>query len=431
MTLDKKLIQSFPSQPGVYFFLQKNYPIYIGKASNLKSRIISHFKNSEIDQKEKLIIHQSDRIKIISTKTDFEAALLEAEMIKKYQPKFNFRWKDDKNFLYIKMTINDEFPKVFIVRKENDGRSLYYGPFSSQNFINSILRDIRKVIPFCTQKKIAQSPCFYSKIGLCKPCPNQIINMKKKGDNQFLILKKEYQNNIKKLKKVFERKFDLIISQLEKKLKRVIKEEKYEEGIILRNKIFILNNLINNNFSYKNLDDNEVSDFDDEMKIFLAKNFSLKNYQVRRIECYDVSNLFGDKAVGAMVVFINGIPDKSQYRKFKIKKVKKISDTDMIKEILTRRFKKKDWPHPDLIIIDGGKPQLIASSLILNQNGLNIPIIGLAKTPDRIVIGFKKTKTIYLKENSPFLNLLKRIRDESHRFAKNYHLFLRKKVMYN
>jgi len=142
-----------------------------------------------------------------------------------------------------------------------------------------------------------------------------------------------------------------------------------------------------------------------------------------------VSNLFGQEATASMVVFTDGLPDKKEYRRFRIKTVKKISDTQMLAEVLKRRLNRKDWPLPDMIVIDGGRPQLRMAVKILNNFKLNLPLVGLAKNPDRIITVNDGFRTLHLEENSSFFNLLKHIRDESHRFAKKYHLLLRKKKM--
>lgn len=407
MNLTKSIIEAIPSQCGVYLFVRKKWPLYIGKAINLKARILSHFQNVELDTKEKLILENTDEIKTLPTDSEFKALLLEADLIKKYKPKYNVRWKDDKNFLYIKITIKEKYPKILIVRKENDGRSLYFGPFSSTRIVNNLLREIRKIIPFCSQKKLSKKACFYSKIGLCHPCPNNIERAGKE------VLYRQYRSNIRKVISILKGKTNLVSIFLEKELKTAIKEEKYEEGLRLRNKIYLFKNLISER-SFADVDGLEIKEYPPAL---------------RRIECYDVSNLFGREATASMVVFTNGLPDKKEYKRFRIKTVKEISDTKMLSEVLKRRFTKKDWPLPDVIVIDGGKPQLRTAIKILNDFKINLPLLGLAKDPDRIVTINKGFKNLYFKENSPFFNLLKRIRDESHRFAKKYHLLLRKKKM--
>jgi len=425
MNITKKNIESLPSQCGVYLFNKNSYPLYIGKAANLKARILSHFQNAKLDVKEKLILENIDEIKTLSTDSEFKAILLEAELIKKYQPKYNVRWKDDKDFLYIKITIREKYPKIVTVRKENDGQSLYFGPFSSTRIANDLLREIRKIIPFCSQKKLSRRPCFYAKMGLCDPCPNYILSVKTR---HAASLQQLYRSNIKKIINILKGKSDLVLKSLEKELKTKIKEENYEGGLKLRNKIHLLRRLIS-----------ERSFTDDN----LLNKTVISSVVPKRIECYDVSNLFGQEATASMVVFTNGLPDKKEYKRFRIKTVKQISDTQMLTEVLRRRLARKDWPFPDMLVVDGGKPQLTAALEVLHNFKINLPLVGIAKNPDRIVYptnvslsalkhlrgGRMDSSEVKRVQNPSLFNLIKHIRDESHRFAKKYHLLLRKKKM--
>lgn len=430
MKLTKNNLKNLPSQPGVYLFYQKNQPLYIGKANNLKARILSHRQNAKYNGKEKAIFDNSDRIETLVTETDFSALLLEAELIKKWRPKYNVRWKDDKKFLYIKITRNKEYPKVFIVRKENDGQSLYFGPFSSQRLVNNLIRELRKITPFCGQKKISKKPCFYSQIGLCNPCPNYITSLK---GNKATSLKKLYRSNIKNLIRLLKGKFTVVLTSLEKELIKKIKQGRYEEGLILRNKIKTLKTLTSRRFFDGQDLLTENNHWQIELQLLLNKFWQKqKPTVIKRVECFDISNLSGQQAAGSMVVFTKGAPDKKEYRRFQIKKTQEMGDLAMLKEVLERRFKRKDWALPDLLIVDGGRPQVKAAFNILKQLKLKISLLGIAKSPDRLVIGNNKFQTVYLKENSNLFSLIRYLRDESHRFAKKYHRLLRKKkMMYN
>src|SRR3989338_10749643 len=150
--LNKKAISSLPPSTGVYLFKKNKEILYIGKAVSLKARLLSHLENAKLDPKEDLIVKNSDRIEYFLTDSEFKALLLESAFIQKYQPTYNLRWKDDKSYLYIKITSKDEFPKVFSVRREDDKKSLYFGPFPSQRSLEEILNSIRKIFPFCQQK---------------------------------------------------------------------------------------------------------------------------------------------------------------------------------------------------------------------------------------------------------------------------------------
>lgn len=429
----KNALSDIPSETGVYFFLKKNTPLYIGKAVNLRARIASHIRNSELDQKEKLIINQTDKIKIIIMPSEFNALLYEAQCIKQYEPKYNIILKDGKTSLYIKITQSETYPKIFPVRYENDHKSQYLGPFHSHHVVQKLLREIRHIIPFCSQKKITSQPCFYSKIGLCAPCPNAISHidnkeMKKKATS-------EYKKHIRTISFILKGKSDTVIRSLTRLMNEKSADHTYEEAIQIRDRITFLRKLIAERSFHEDIGMHTigfpVEKLRDEFAFFMKKHFGPS--QTRDIfvtECYDVSHLFGDHATASMVVFHDGQPYKKEYRRFRIKTVRHISDIDMMKEIIARRLKRTEWKLPNLIIVDGGRPQLIAIAQVLKKHNKYIPCIGFAKSPDRVIVS-DPPQTVYLSDNSALLLLFKYIRDESHRFAKKYHTLLRNKRLFS
>jgi len=421
--LAKKQIDSLPSTYGVYLFKKGNQVLYIGKSINIKTRVRSHWENARLDKKENLIISQATTVESIPSQSEFKALILESQLIKKYLPKYNVIWKDNKNFLYIKITVKEKFPKVLLCRKENDGNSLYFGPFSSTRIAGTLIRDIRQIIPFCTQKKVTKNPCFYSKIGLCQPCPNYVNQLKNR--NLFIKEKRNYRSNIKKVIKILTGNISSLTKNLNHQLKTLTKRELFEEAIKVRNKIFRLEKLIHPRF------------FNEDLSLFnqnktikalleLISDYFPQPKKISRIEGYDISNLGEKEAVGSLVVFQNGIFDKNEYRRFKIKNIKSSSDFSRLEEILKRRFK-QPWPDPDLIVVDGGRPQLRKIGKTMKKINKKIPLIGIAKNPDRLVIGVNGWPTIRALKNNLGLNLIQLIRDESHRFARKYHLFLRER----
>lgn len=406
-------INSLPNTIGIYIFKKDDVINYIGKSVNIKSRVLSHLENAKLDNKENLIINNSNKIEVITAESEFKALLLEAKLIREFQPKYNSIWKDDKSPLYIKITSKAEFPKVFITRKESDKTSLYFGPFSSVKMVEKILNDIRKIVPFCTQKNISKKACFYSKIGLCDPCPNEIKN---------IVEKKIYKKNINQVISILKGNVKKIINDLNKQLNVYKKNRQYEQAIAIRNKILRFDRLLHlkeESAYYLNDNDKKI----EEMQLILNKYFpQLK--KLNRIETYDISNLGLKQAVGSMVVMNNNQIDKKEYRRFKIKKIGLTSDFDRLKEVMERRLKQK-WPQPDLIIIDGGKPQIKAILKIFENNKADIPLLGIAKNPDRVIVGVKGFPNLFLNNDSKVLNVIRLLRDESHRFARKYHLFLR------
>lgn len=382
-----KIPKNIPSTIGIYLFLQDRVPIYIGKAVNLKARVRSHFEAAKLDTKEAAITLGADKIKIIKTPTEFQALVLESQLIQKHHPKYNVRWKDDKSYLYIKVE-----GVVKIVRKRDVHERNVFGPFASTREAENILRQIRRVVPFHSSDNIKR-PCFYSKIGLCESCPTS-------------------DKNIRKIVKILSGKVELVLRDLRKDMKRLSSGQEYEQALVLRERITAFERLIK-----QQLDTRTYADLTRKNAEESLINL-LKLKRLKRIECYDISNLSQKEATASMVVWQNGHIDKSQYRKFKIKNLKSRSDFEMLDEVLRRRMRNK-WRRPDLLVVDGGKPQVRVFMKVTK-----IPVVGIAKNPDRLVLG---KQTLRLPLTNPGFNLIRLLRDESHRFAKKYHLGLRGK----
>lgn len=427
--LTKEEIARAPATIGVYQFLKRRKVLYIGKAVNVKARLASHLQNARLDPKEAAIVAEADRIKVIPTESEFKALLLEAQLIKKEKPKFNKVWRDDKSYLYIRLT-QEEYPKVLMARARDIPKvpkDLFFGPFPSTRIVFDLIREIRKVIPFCTRKQVSGGACFHAKIGLCDPCPNEISKIK--DQKEKLRLKKQYRGNIRQVTRIFKGQTEPVLKDLTQRIQALSEQEQFEGALILRNRMLRFERLITQTLGIK--EDLPKAD-DPERALESLKQFIQRFFpgpvHLWRIEAYDVSNLTGQEATAAMVVLTKGQVDKSQYRKFKIKTVGILGDTPMLAEVVRRRFD-NPWPKPNLIIVDGGKPQVRTIIKTLGELKLRIPVIGIAKTPDRLVVGTKNLPTIKLPATDPGFNLLRLIRDESHRFSRRYHLFLRGKKL--
>jgi len=420
-------LNRLPSTPGVYIFKKKGEPIYIGKSINIKARVKSHYENAKTNNKERALTDNADQIKTIIVSSEFEALLLESTLIRKYRPRYNKIWKDDKHYLYIRITLKEKYPKVAPVRKENRPGALYFGPFGSVRTVRFLIKEIRKIYPFCTEKKISTRPCFYSRIGLCRPCPNRIEKMSDKREQ--MKERRQYLANIRQVIKILRGKTKGLIDYQLRKLRREKERFNYEKAILIRNKISLLNQLIDRRLflpdNFNQIGNPDSKGAIGELKKIIQPFFTYSLKRLKRIETYDISNFGFDSATGSMVVAQEGRLAVDQYRRFKIKSPASLSDFDRLKEVITRRFHNK-FPKPDLIIVDGGKPQVKVANEIVEKMNLNIPVIGLAKNPDRLIIGKKMIKP---PGNNPGFNLARLLRDESHRFAKKYHLFLRKKKL--
>lgn len=419
-----KVYKELPENPGVYIYFKENVPIYIGKANNLKSRVSSYF-SLNLEPKTAKMISEAEKIGYVNVSNDFDALLLEAKLIKTFKPKYNIVSKDDKHPLYIVIT-NEEFSRIVTARKNDLNvfkSSLNFGPFPSTKNVKTVLKIIRRAIPF-SDHKIGKRPCIYSQIGLCNPCPNEIIN-----NVNCQILKKIYIKNIKQIKNILEGNASKMVNELEKKMVLLSNEKKYEDAAEIRDKINKLNYIISPKLSIDsylenpNLTEDIVKKELSELKNILNKH-KIVIKKLNRIECFDVAHIQGSSATASMVTFINGVADKSQYRHFKIKQMNKRDDYQSMKEVANRRKNHFiDWGVPDLIIVDGGKGQLsFFKEEFLNKE---IKIVGIAKKLETLVMpvkhGNSNTFIEYKLPRGNALNLVQRIRNEAHRFAQSYH----------
>jgi len=417
-TLNNK-ITAIPKSPGIYKYYDINGRIiYIGKATVLKNRVKSYFIGAPLDftrgkhdLKTEIMIPEITDIKWQTTESVIEAIILESNLIKKYQPKYNILSKDDKSYIQIAIT-NEDFPRIIPIRPTdkitNDIKiKKLYGPYTDPLSIREILSIFRKIFTYrdCSEFKFKRhhkknNPCLYYPIKLCPaPCVG-------------LISKHEYRIVIKHMTDILEGKSKRVISSLKKEMKILSKNQKYEEAAKIRNQIF----------AYEHV--NDIAVIKKERPLEQIKNIPA------RIEAYDISNIGKDFAVGSMIVFTHGEIDKSQYRKFRIKnlesRINNQNDTANIAEMIYRRFNHPEWKKPDLILIDGGKGQLSATIKVLHDHKLKIPIIAIAKGPSRK--GFSLFKNSLAKKINLDKRFLESIRDEAHRFAIRYHRNIRDKI---
>lgn len=424
-----------PSAAGVYRFLdEKGGILYVGKANNLKSRVSSYFTSKDsIGEKTRLLVGQIKKIKITIVESELEALLLEAFYIKKFKPKYNVRLADNKSYVRIKITLKNDYPSITLARLEDDPKAVYFGPYPSSSSVKLVLKTIRRIFPFVSVANHAKRICLYNHLGLC-PCPQV------PGSNLLL---RKYKKNIRNIIRILEGQSPRIMRELEKERDELSMAERYEEALEIQTKINALSLITtpyHRPFEY-DLNPNLRSDMrEKEMKelMQILKNHGLRLESLSRIECYDISNLSGTNATGSMVVFINAEKDGSQYRRFKIIKDGKPNDFAMMSEVLGRRLKHREWNLPDLIVVDGGKGQVSAVKKILAERNIFIPLIGLAKREETIVIPkcimhnveckISSFREVSLPKNSPSLHLIMRIRDEAHRFAIAYHKKLRSRA---
>ncbi|MEW6407581.1 MAG: excinuclease ABC subunit UvrC [Patescibacteria group bacterium] len=424
-----KIIKNLPSKPGVYLFKSKTGQIlYVGKAKNLKKRIASYFRKNNLPPDKKSMLEEISQIKHIVVDSEIEALLFELNLIKKYQPKYNIAFKDDKNYQYIKIDKSDDFPRIYTARKKKKDKAEYFGPFPSSKTIKQILNILNRFFHYreCRQK-ITQEGVVNKKYKIClryhlercfAPCVGKIS-------------KEKYSALIKQCKMFLEGRKNILLKDLENKMRFAAQKQNFEEAARLRDQIINLKTIISRQITVKEKVEKNPAIFE------LKKILRLKS-KPKRIECFDISNIAGKFATGSMVVFKNGLPAKQEYRRFKIHISGKSNDVAMMNEMLMRRFKHSDWPLPGLIVLDGGKGQLGGALKILSFYHLKIPSIALAKQNEEIYLpphqkfwcgGVpQKSKLLILPKNSKVLFLFQNLRDEAHRFAIAYHKKLRQKV---
>ncbi|MCK5579975.1 MAG: excinuclease ABC subunit UvrC [Candidatus Omnitrophica bacterium] len=399
--------KKLPLTSGVYLMKDaKGKVIYVGKAVCLRKRVQSYFRKAKTYSKTDALVENIADIDCILTHSEAEALILEASLIKKYHPKYNIDLRDDKSYPYIEIT-GEEFPQVFVVRpREKKKGSRYYGQYVESKLIREALTIIRKIFPFCTCDPMPKKACLDYHIGLCDaPCVGNVS-------------KTNYARNIRHVRMILEGKKDQLYRQLQKEMEGFAQKRKFEEAAKVRDQIRAIGAL------YSGTQD--INYFKETEQLQRALELPKRP---EKIEAFDISNIMGQQSVGSMVSFLNGSPDKRNYRKFKIKDVEGIDDFAMMAEVIRRRYlrlKKEGLLFPDLIVIDGGKGQLSAACAELKSLEIETPIISLAKKEEEIFMP-RRRKSIVLPKDSLALQLLQRIRDEAHRFAVAYHKKLRSK----
>ncbi|KKS13186.1 MAG: Excinuclease ABC C subunit domain protein [Candidatus Magasanikbacteria bacterium GW2011_GWA2_41_55] len=394
-----KNLKKIPSAPGIYlFFNSKKELIYVGKASSLKSRVKSYFVSRKSPRPIEEMIHEVASVKYIVTSSLLEAVILEGSYIKKFKPRYNIKWRDDKSWNYLVIT-KDKYPRLETMREHelkfagSASRRKFlhvFGPFPGLN-TKEAMRILHRIFLFsdCNPKK--GRPCFYCQLGQCL------------GVCVGGITQKDYMKKvIRPLVFFLKGKKKVVIKNFTKQMRMASKIEDFESAARLRNQIKAL----------QKIQDAALLNIN-----FLREEILKGNARSLRIEGYDISNLGASNMVGSMAVFDEREPMKSQYRKFNIKTVAGQNDVGCLAEIVGRRLKHTEWPLPDIFLIDGGCPQVSAVLRILQKQKIDRPVIGIAK-------GLQRKKNEFIISNPAWTglarqheNLLIRVRDEAHRFA--------------
>lgn len=402
----KKKVSEAPDTSGVYLMKDREGKvIYVGKAKSLKKRLLN-YTGKNLDTKTVMLMSNVADIEYRLAPTESLALLLEASLIHKYEPKYNVSLRDDKSFPLVKIT-DEDFPAVCITRKRGNDKAKYFGPYTSAWLLREALKIIRKRFPYRSCRQMPKKACMYYRIGLSPaPCIGKIS-------------KREYAGRIKNISLILEGKTEALARKLLREMSLKAKKHAFEEAAVIRDQVNALSAIAQNYAGLPN--EGELTEL---MSLLRLKKLP------ERIEAFDISNISGKEATGSMVSFYRGLPDKNNYRRFRIKTVNGIDDYGMLAEVVRRRYSrlmKEKLPLPDLVIIDGGKAHLLTADRELVKLGLGIiPLASFAKEYEHIYFR-GKPKPIKLASDTPALNLIRRVRDEAHRFAVAYHHILRRK----
>ncbi|MCL4358246.1 MAG: GIY-YIG nuclease family protein [Patescibacteria group bacterium] len=418
-------LNRIPGKTGVYIFKNKRRePIYIGKAVNLKERIKNHLQS--LEPKTKSFLAEAAVLEWLNLKSETEAFLKENELIKKFQPKYNQRQRDDSRFFYLGLT-KEKLPKVFVTHQPGQEKNPaeFIGPFVDGQILKTILKIIRTGLPFCACLQPHRKECLNSMIGLCFGWCCQ-------KDEQTRLTKtkiKLYAKNITVLKKILtgRNKLETIKKNLLGQLEQALAKNDLNQGTKLKKEIEAINRLT----SYRFFDQTGAADEKtkrikslEELRLILKMN-----KRPYLIEAYDISHFAGSAKVGVMTLWRDGFYNSAGLKKFKIKLIGPADDPRMIYEILKRRLKHSDWEKPDLILVDGGRLQFKkARQALVEQKYDKIKLITLAKPHQEIFYNQNRASIRLESLNLGLKNLILAIDQKTHQEVIAFHRKLRNKI---
>jgi len=435
-----------PNKPGVYFFKKGKHILYIGKATSLSDRVKSYFSKDLIATRGPLILDmvvQADKIHFEVADSVLEALILESNLIKKHQPKYNTKEKDNKSWNYVCIT-RDEVPQVLIIRgrsiKDSDGKlsidlnkkyQAVYGPFPNGLQLKEAMKIIRRIFPYMdAQSSKKNNFLFYEQLGLVPKIeyvsqkasfkkvlarPNDIVGQGSPSpssrpdhfENNFSAPLKEYKQNIMNLKLFFQGKKKKIILNFKKEMMQYAKQHQFEKANEIKKRIFALDHI--NDVALIKEDLFDISQRNADAHISISHSF--------RIEAYDIAHLSGKNMVGVMTIVEDGEAQKQEYKKFIIRTQEGANDTGALEEVLSRRFRHMEWGLPRLIVVDGSTAQINVAHRVLDRYMLKIPVVGVVKDDKhkaKAIMGDEKIINIHKKS-------ILLANSESHRFAINYY----------
>ncbi|MFT5525989.1 MAG: excinuclease ABC subunit C [Pirellulaceae bacterium] len=422
-------VREFPTSPGVYLMKDSNgRVIYIGKAANLRSRAGSYFLKAAMEEARTATwVMEICDADYIECESEVDALLMESRLIKDVQPKYNKELKDDKTFPYLMITRNEDFPRVELTRTPPDKGVKLYGPFANAGALRGAIQVMQKIFKFRTcgldidehdERWNWFRPCLLASIDQCTaPC-------------NFRISKEEYRKDIKRLQMFLEGNKTRLLKQMREEMQEASKKLEFEKAGRLRDEIKMLETLDERGELDTHVQP-EVFYIDPKKGLTGLRKVLKLDETPRTIEGIDIAHLSGGQTVASVVQFLDGLPFKPGYRRYRIREVDGIDDYRSINEVVARRYKRlydEQEVFPDILLIDGGKGQLNAALAAFRQQKIPRPVIlSLAKKNEEIFLP-GESKPLVLSRHAFALRLLQYVRDEAHRFAQHYHKILRSKA---
>lgn len=421
-------VRSFPTTPGVYLMKDAaGVVIYVGKAKNLRSRAGSYFQKAAAEEPRTAVwVGEIADVDFIECESEVDAVFVESRLIKDIQPKYNRELKDNKTFPYLMITTREEFPRVEVTREPRAHGVRLFGPFANVGDLRGAVQVLQRIFQFrtCSLDIREQDPqwqwfrpCLLASIQQCTAPCNQRIS------------KADYRRDIRRLILFLSGRKETLLRQMRREMKDAAEALEYERAARLRDEIHMLENLHRRG----DLDTHvqpEVFHIDPKKGLAGLRKILKLAETPRCIEGVDIAHLGGDETVASVVQFLDGLPFKPGYRRYKIRHVRGIDDYRSIHEVISRRYRRladEGELFPDVLLIDGGKGQLHAAEAAFRDQKIQPPaLISLAKQEEELFLP-DRTEPLRLSRHAYALRLLQYVRDESHRFAQHYHHLLRRK----
>jgi excinuclease ABC subunit C len=424
----EKVRSKFPAAPGVYLFQDAaGRVIYVGKAKDLRARVGSYFlKAAADDRRTGGLVKEACDVDFLEAESEVDALLMEARLIKDIQPKHNHDLRDDKSYPYLQITTHEDYPRIEVTREPLSSGAKLYGPFASAGSLRGAVQVLQKVFKFRTCSLDIEAdderwrwfrPCLLASINQCTaPC-------------NLRIGKEEYRKDISRLKTFLEGNRKQLIKEMREELAEAAKELRYEKAARLRDEIEMLGSLRERGELEKH-EQPEVFFVDPKKGLAGLQKVLKLSERPRNIEGVDIAHLGGTETVASLVQFLDGLPFKPGYRRFRIRDVEGIDDYASIREVVARRYHKLQHDgdvFPDILLIDGGIGQLRKGLEAFRLLDIKPPIVMSIAKKEELLYVMERDEPLRLSRHSYALRLLQYVRDEAHRFAQHYHHILRRK----